>query len=343
MEVTLQDIAEATDVSPATVSRSLRHDKLIHPETRARVIEVARRMGYQQRVRRPRRSAEKETRTTTLGLLLRANSLDATQGDINLTKMMAGIMAATDQQGVLFQVHTLRSPEEGNGTSRIPPMIEEGGCQALIAHGAHEAEDIAFLADRMPVVTMGRVYPNLPADGAVADNVGGVRELVTHLVQLGHRRLAWVGAHYESSFMEARQAGFIQGCLGHGLELDRHWFFGNELYIEREIRKIDVLQAAVASGVTAFVCGNDSIALAVTEALETVGLTVPAGVSVTGFDAWTQNHHSRRPTTVDPNFFEIGQVAARMAMQRIAHLGGQPCVVSVRGNIVPGDTTAPPR
>jgi LacI family transcriptional regulator len=257
-------------------------------------------------------------------------------------KMMAGVMAVTDAGRVLLHIHTVHHEEQrhmAEDSSVIPLMIQEGVCQAIIAHGEHDGRDVAYLAKRTPVISMGRAFRTLPLDAAVADNVEGVRVLVTHLLELGHQRLAWVGVHYSASFLEARQAGFIQGCLGHGLELGRQYFFGPEIFEGHEIQDKNTVLAAVDEGVTAFVCGNDAIAFRIIEVLEAAGRRVPADVSVTGFDAWMNPEQPLRVTSVDPHFFEIGEAAARLAIQRISQPVAQPCVLSVRCEIVLGDTT----
>ena len=334
-------------MSQATVSRSLRHDTLINSTTRARVNEAAQRMGYKTRARRPRRVAppgeSSEAGTRTLGLLLRHVSLEAMQQDRNMVKMMSGIMAVADAERALFQMHTLRHDEHSHLAeegAELPPIVKSGVCGAFIVHGHQDERDLEFLAGRAPVVSLGRSYGDLPIDAAVGDNVEGVRALVKHLVELGHRRLAWVGSHYEASFIEARQAGFIQGCLAHGLELSANSFFGREIYQHFDISDPDALLAAVAGGVTALVCGNDGIAMQVIGILQDAGKRVPAEISVTGFDAWSGGAR-RKLTSIDPHFFEIGQIAAQLALQRMAHPMRQPSVVSVRGELVQGTTTAP--
>ena len=347
MEITLQDIARELDVSQATVSRSLRHDTLINAATRARVNEAAQRMGYKTRSRRPRRALESESGevgTRTLGLLLRHASVDAMQQDRNLLKMMSGIMAVADAERVLFQMHTLRHEEHSHmneGDAALPPIVKSGLCQAFLVHGEQDERDLAFLAGRAPVVSLGRLYRALPIDAAVGDNVEGVQTLVTHLVELGHRRLAWVGTGLISSFMQARQAGFVQGCLQHGLEFGPASFYGPEISREEHLKAPNGLLAALQTSVTAFVCGNDYLAQRLTALLQVAGRAVPDEISVTGFDNSPDGDYFPRPTSIDPHFFEIGQVAAQLAIQRMAHPMRQPSVVSVRGELVQGDTTAP--
>jgi LacI family transcriptional regulator len=341
MSVTLQDIADELEISAATVSRALQQDRLISPATRARVNETAQRLGYQTRLRRPRRVTESRAKTDTVGLLLRSDSVAAAQSDSNLMKMMAGIMAATDDNRVLLQVHTIRHEEKRlmvDEPTVVPLMVQEGVCQAVIAHGEQDEGNLAYLANRMPVISMGRVYRSLPIDAVVADNLEGARGVVRYLYELGHRRMAWVGAHYAATFLEARQAGFLQGCLGLGLEIGPQQLIDKEVFDGQNIGRGQVLLDAAKTGVSCFVCGNDATALKVIDLLEANGFRVPEQISVTGFDAWPA---PRNLTSVDPHFYEIGKAAALLALQRISQPALQPCTISVRCKLVPGQTTAP--
>jgi LacI family transcriptional regulator len=344
MEVTLQDIADELDVSAATVSRSLRHDKLINPETRARVNEAAIRMGYKARVRRPRRVVESDVRSRTLGLILRHNSLDTMRHDLNLMKMMSGIMAVTDSHRVILQMHSIHHAEYLHmveDPDDIPPIAQEGMCQVFIVHGDQDPRDIAFLAERAPVVSMGRSYRTLPIDGVVGDNIEGVRTMVARLVELGHRRLGWVDSGIESSFMQARQAGFIQGCLENHLGFEASQLFTPQLYDAENIEGENGLLAALKTGITGFVCGNTQIAGKMITLLESVGRKVPKDISVMAFDTSSSPTDTLHISGIDPHFFEIGQLAAQLAIQRITHKTSIPCVMSVRGEFVEGNTISP--
>jgi LacI family transcriptional regulator len=192
------------------------------------------------------------------------------------------------------------------------------------------------------VVSIGRIYHELPVDSVVSDDVDSVRALVTRLAGLGHRRLMWVDAHYSATFLDGRQAGFLQGCVRNWLDLSQQRLVGSEIYHWDRIVAHDTLLDAVRAGTTAMLCANDSIAMQVIEALESGGVRVPQDVSVTGFDAWQATAGRRQVTSVDPHFSEMGRAAVRLATQRLTQLPGPPCTLSVRADIVDGETIAAP-
>ncbi len=341
MAVTLQDIADQLELSVATVSRSLRHDPLIHPKTRAQVNQMALRLGYEGRSRRPRHKVE----NGTLGLLVRAATLGNIESDFNMTRMLQGLMAEADSSGMQLNIQPIdiNPTRMEEAPALVPPMIRDHLCQAVLVRGWFDPRDVAFMARQLPVVSLVRIYHEAATDAVVGDDFDGVRALVVRLAELGHRRLAWVGGDYQATFLDARQAGFMQGCVGSGLDLSAQRFLGKEIYEEQRVQAHDKLLHTVNEGATAMVCGNDSIALQVIEALNKAGLRVPEDVSVTGFDAGRGTASGHQLTTVDPQFFEIGRAAVRMAAQRMSQSPGPPCTVIVRGVIVPGETIAAPR
>ncbi len=363
MEITLQHIADDLRLSKSTVSRSLRNDPLIKPKTRAKVQETAARLGYEGRsgdvsrqVGVPRLNGvhpeEVQGQMASagtpggLGLLFPAPSVAHAQNDLNFVHIMQGIMSEAERLGLLLMVNTIPLTIQGHleeYPSEVPSMIREGACQALILRGVVLPADVAFLSAKLPVVSITQLYPEFPVDSVVPDNVNGISAVVRRLKELGHRKLAWVGYYYDASFLEAREVGFLHGCRRNGLAMSDQRFFGAEIYDDRFICGEDKLLEAVRTGTTAMVCGNDFIAWQVIEILERHGVRVPDDVSVSGFDAEPPVGVKRRITSINPNFTEIGRAAVRLASQRLSNRSAPPCILSVRGQFVEGETVAQAR
>jgi len=341
MAITIRDIAGELGISAATVSRSLRHDRMIHPDTRARVSEAAQRMGYSSPVRRVRPSPEGGGRHRSFVVFARQNSQEARSNGV-LMDMMAGVIAVADQHEMQLKLQPW-SPvgKQILNEKTAASMIDDESCVAVLAHGNHNEQDLAFLARRVPLVSLSRVYGNLPMDAVVADNIRGVEGLVQLMVGLGHRRVAWVSPNDDGSFVDERRAGFVQGCLANGLELDGPLQLGREFHSWNNAESSKAVFKALDAGATAFVCGGDAVALDIIQWMEGAGVRVPADVSVTGFDAWSRFANGRHVTSVDPHFADMGKAAARLALQRAANLQDRPCILAVRGDIVIGDTTGP--
>jgi LacI family transcriptional regulator len=338
MKVTLQDIAEELNVSLATVSRSLRHSPSIHPETRARVTQTAIRLGYRGSSGRPR-NTDRHTEKCALGLLVNGTSLADAQHQPIIVGVMEGVMAGADHYGFLLNIQTFPGHEEQHmdtDTAKVPSLISGKVCQAVILRGGHHPSNVAYIARTVPVVSLGRIYRDLKLDTVLYDDAEGIRSLVGRLISFGHRRLAWVDGNEETSFYEARQAGFVMGCLGGGLDLMQQQFIEQQGPGDHPAKRV---LTAISKGVTAVVCANDYAAKVAVDLLEKNGLKVPEDVSVTGFDAVpTTISGGRQITSIDPHFREIGLAAVRLAALRLEQPSTPPQTLIVQGSVVPGDT-----
>lgn len=339
MTTNIRDIASHLHISAATVSRSLRQDPMIHPQTRARVIEAAMRLGYQGRARRTARVQEDQK---TLAVVLPCQASDTAHLDLNMARYIQGITAAADSNRVILQLKAAAEHMAADaGALRPVSVLPERGigpCDAaiLVAHLAYDT--VANLMRHTPVVGISQRHEGLRHDCVLADNIGGTYRLTVKLIDVGHRRMAWVGDWYSATFFDARQAGFLQACIQNRLAADQR-FIGPELFDAEKNVRGEVLVAAVREGVTGFVCGNDRVALQVISALESAGIHVPGDVSVTGFDAQgILAMNGKTLTTVEPNFIEMGRAAVKLALQRLEDPSAIHVEWTVDSTLVPGQT-----
>lgn len=350
MSVTLDDIAKELHVSASTVSRSLRQDPLIHPQTRARVNDMAIKMGYQGK---SRRNAQNDTQTKTIGVLLCADSLAETQISLNTVGYLHGIMAEADSNGAIVCLHAVKESDRGHmdeNPKLMPKMVSEHRADVIIAQGPQVESDLQLVRQKLPVVCLGRSYPGFESDAVSQDNNGGIRKLVSHLVSLGHRQLAWIGANYKDLLFDARRAGFMEGCYCNGLRQEQQIMLDDlsmynqkgDTVILAEKGRQKIIEAA-RNGITGFVCANDrNAAIAVVDTLEAQGFAVPDDVSVTGFDgAEERPTNGKRITSIDPDFMEMGRISVRLALQRLERPSSREVFVAPLGRFIQGQTTSP--
>jgi LacI family transcriptional regulator len=334
MGPTIQDIAEKLGVSMSTVSRSLRQDRLIHPKTRARVIELAMEMGYQGRTRRrPISSKERPT----VGVLLASRSLQAARNSPVIARYIEGLTSEADANSIVLSLHTINYGEPGRptGPTAMPSIIRDHLCNVAILQGEHEQSDVAEIATNMPLVSINWVYPNMNIDSIGCDDVGGIRQIVHKLTDFGHRKMAWVSDGRSSNFYEAREAGFVHGCVQRGLNLEHLRFLRAP-----GSTQASVILDCIRQGITAFVCGNDWIAVQVAAALEGAGLRVPQDASVSGFDA-LECQTGRPITSINPQFVEMGRAALRIALLRLQQPAAPAMKVRLQSKFVEGGSIGP--
>jgi DNA-binding LacI/PurR family transcriptional regulator len=195
MPVTIQDIADHLKISTATVSRSLRNDPLIHPETRARVSHAAAAVGYQGRSRRGRSlqdsatdGAATEKKQRPVIAVVCASDLMGTRRHHNIVRLLQGITAECDALRAINSLHVLQQPGV-DGATGLPDGVRDYAYDAAIVIGPLAEPHVAWMSARCPVVTISRRYDGCHADAVVQDNMVAFSSLVKHLVQLGHPRL----------------------------------------------------------------------------------------------------------------------------------------------------------
>ncbi len=336
MDVTIHDIAAKLDLSPSTVSRSLRQSARVNPRTRAQVAAVAAQLGYQGLSRR-RKSSEADK--PHIGLLLRS---EESQSSPNAMRVLHGMTAEADRVNVLFTVHSwqARDADEPHDV-KLPQVIRENGCDAVVLEGRQDPEIVRLISAFSAVISVNWIYPQIELDAVSSDNRGGICQIVDHLAELGHRKMAWVGEAYQASWNSERMSAYIQQALYHHVPLADLRFFNQDLFLSRDEIMIDPLIEAVSQGVTAFVCVNDRIAELVICALESRGISVPGQISVTGYDAMFSASDRHFITTIDPQFVEIGRAALELAARRVQNPCAARLHVAVNCRFVAGNTTGP--
>lgn len=297
---TLKDVAREAGVSIAAVSYSLNGGGTIGEEVRARVREVAERMGY-----RPNRSAQavRTGRTTTLGLVV---------PDLNnpyYPALAQSFERAARQAGyTVVLIDTSGSEEE-----------EVEGIRHLENHGAAGAvwcqtasQPVGVASDYiMPVVVIGS--PGITFDNVTADDTAGGRLAARHLLELGHRKIGILAGSSVPEGKDDRRVAFVAELKG---KATISWELTTPYAIDLDARVIERLQRRE---VTAVMCGNDLIAIGVLRAARQLGISVPGELSVVGFDdiPWA-SIVTPALTTVNQPVAEMAAVALTLLLDRLA-------------------------
>jgi LacI family transcriptional regulator len=189
------------------------------------------------------------------------------------------------------------------------------------------------LADEgYPLVLIDRYIPDLSLDAVTMDNTAGAFLAVQHLAELGRRRVGYVGTdNMATSSIVERLAGYRWAVQVHGLADDGEALECSSLkrLLSWPIRDGDVAAARHNQEVlrrylagrgrpdAVYVC-NDYVAFQVIEAADAVGLRVPEGLAVVGFDNVAAHDYDGPPlTTLEQPRLEIGRTAAGLVIERI--------------------------
>lgn len=266
MAVTIRDVAKAAGVSASTVSRAIALPHMVDAGTRQRVLQAAESLGYQ-----PNRAARGliTGRTGNLGLVVPdlANPF--------FPSVVKGIQSqAHEDDYAVFLADTDEVPSAEIGLVRALAKQVDGIILCSPRMSATELREAAAIA---PTVLVNRRAADLPA--ITIDNVGGMRQIVTHLVRLGHHRIGHVAGPRTSWSGRERLRGLRRACLAADIELVEIGHFAPQFDGGAE-----AAAAVRASGVTAVVAYNDLVALGVISGLRALRVLVPRQVSVVGVD-----------------------------------------------------------
>jgi DNA-binding LacI/PurR family transcriptional regulator len=264
----MRDVAEAAGVSRALVSIVFRGAPGASEQTRARVLEVAGRLGFS-----PNRSASllKLRRNRHLGVTMRVRSTFHAE-------LVEGIQAAADRAG--YEV-VLSAVAPGRSEERAVSTLLDFRCEALLLLGTDLDEAaLTDLAGRVPIVLVGGARAPRTLDVVRTADDRGLELVVDHLVALGHSRIAHVDGGRSLPSTDRRR-GFRRALRRHGLSEVAVLHGGSDEAAGAAAAEVLLSGDELPSAVCAY---NDHVALGLVERFARAGLRVPADVSVTGYD-----------------------------------------------------------
>lgn len=339
MRVTIEMIAREAEVSAPTVSRALNNDRLVHPATRARVIAIATKIGYQRSTRRKKdRSDTKTPRITFL-----VSHLSHYPINHGLLSLIHGITAEADATTCQLFIEHLNESSRGKLHLRThrPRSLLPDTTDIVVIQGKHDPHDVDTLARLVPVVSLQWEYAGTQVDLVESFNARGIADIVRMLVSKGHRRLCWIQDRYVSSFFSDRLAGFYRGCIETGLKAAEMPVVPITELVASDATFLNILGNLRTEGVTALICANDGLAHEIAALCHKHGVRIPQDISLTGYDADPQQtSDGLEMCSYHPNFVDLGRVALRVCLQRLSEPASKPIIQSMEGHIREGQTVA---
>ncbi|MEI6342683.1 MAG: LacI family DNA-binding transcriptional regulator [Verrucomicrobiota bacterium] len=302
--VRLKEIAEAAGVSVMTVSKALRDRRDVAVATKARIRALSESMGYV-----PNLSAMGlRSRTTRMfGLII-----PATTDPVYARVQLAIEQNAADQGYDLLFAQSLGMADR-----------EEAALRRFLARGV----DGIFLSPvqcmprptpyldevrrrGIPLVVLGHRTPCCEGFANVeTDDLAASASATRHLLELGHRRIAFLAGPQASPSAQERLQGYRRALREAGIEGDDRWVFNAGSTIE-EGTHAALQWMQEKTDVTAIQAVNDLVAIGAAEALLNQGFRIPQDVSVVGYGNILAAEHFRAPlTTVRQPKLRLGAVA----------------------------------
>ena len=278
--VTIKDVAKKANVSITTVSRVLNNnDYFVSEQTKEHVLKVIDELNY-----RPNALARglHSSSTKTIGLIIQ---------DIKnpyYPKIVEGVENRAQSSGYsLILANTQRNQEK---ISQYLKIMWEKRVDGLIMVGRSIIRDVEdstfFRKSGMKVVAIGT-----PADESIhsvqIDNVEAARQGCSHLIQLGHRRIAMITGSGTSISAFEREKGYRLALEEAGIPVREEYIVKGGFTVEGGMAAVDLLEKqgfGGEDGITAIFAQNDLMAIGALNALRDKKISVPDEVSILGFD-----------------------------------------------------------
>lgn len=313
MRVRIEEVAEAAGVSMKTVSRVLNHEPNVAEATRKRVQDAVDRLGY-----KPYQSARvlAGRRSYLVGLLYDNPSKNY------LMEVELGALEAC----LAHHYHLMLLPFEYDADdvgSELERIIGQSRLDGVLL--TPPLTDVAALLDELDRIDVP--YASLSARqenqriGVAVDEQAAAREMVEHLIALGHRRIAHIKGHPAHGASDWRLSGYREGLKNAGLQPDPEWVVdGLFSFDSGHVATNRLLE--LPHPPTAIFAANDDMAAGAISAISERGLSVPGDISVCGFDDTPIARHIYPSlTTVHQPSREMGRVASMELLQAIRDRG----------------------
>ena len=275
---TLKDVAREAGVAAMTVSVVLngaRSATRVSDATRVRIEEAAKRLHY-----RPNAVGRglSRRRMDTLGVVA------VIDGPLNLyfLELLNGILAegvSNGQNTTVFSVSDWRLDEE-----KILKFCD-GRVDGIVFLGPHLTPEFCeILARRTSFVTIhgGEMMPGI--HNLEVDDEGGAHKIVTHMIGLGHRRIAHFTGQLDQSGARQRLAGYQRALREAGIGLNESLILTGDFTANSGRERMATLLDDRGTLPTAVFCANDAVAYGALELLQSRGVQAPGEISVAGFD-----------------------------------------------------------
>ncbi|MBG7607288.1 MAG: LacI family DNA-binding transcriptional regulator [Verrucomicrobia bacterium] len=325
---TITDIAGELNISTATVSRALNQSRLVTPELAARINETANKLGYKKRVIRRHRGRA----ILNIKLVLPLHEEPERALFYDLSSLIEGIQRGFKLCGINLLCETT-SPK-----FQPYPHKKGGDLNGFIfAFNSPSPSTIKQLrAVGTPFVVLNRTIDGLPCVGS--ENAAGMEMIANHLKSARQDlKPAYLTLKGLGQINEERLEGFTATCEKQGTPFNSE----TDVYNFHDIPSITAEAIApLAKKYNALVCANDIIGTVVLSELDSLGVSVPSQVSVTGFDDSPVRRLSRPLlTTVSMPLSEIARAAASRLEAQIIENKPAEENIRVAGTLMVAETT----
>jgi LacI family transcriptional regulator len=308
-KASMSDVAKEAGVSVTTVSHVINRTRVVSEATERAVMAAVARCGYV-----PEHTARslRHVGSHTIGVAMSAIS-NVYFGEV--VQAIEGEAAAHGYTMLLADTHDRTTDE-----IRVVGNFLERGVEAVVLAPAGDGREAIAQAARagVPLVLVDRLVPDAAVDQVGTENVGPMRELVSHLADTGHRRIGLVSGLPGLVTTEERIVGYREALRGKGIRASAELVrCGSSDVAGGRAALLELLD--LPKPPTAVVVANNLMTIGALEGVRDRGLRIPEDLALVSFDdfPWADVFHPRLTAMAQPTEL-IGREAVRMVLARLA-------------------------
>lgn len=268
-------------VSIGTASQALNNRPNVSPETRIRVVDAAKTLGYPVK----EFAGPCETNLSVIGMLTKHDQGLKEDSIVNpfYSHVELGVESECRKRSISLMMAAIEVDTQNRPVS-WPAMLTEQRIDGLLLIGTFIEDTIDMIHQRLniPIVLVDGYAPRMPLDSVVIDNFFGARTAVDYLISCGHRHIGLVGSNEKSPpGVLKRRYSYLSSLRRHGL---------HDIYIADSVMDRTCAYKATQQlltkhpQVTGIFAVNDDTAIGAINAAHDLGLDIPGELSVVGFD-----------------------------------------------------------
>ena len=328
-QVTMKEIAKKLGVSVSTISRALKDSPELHPETKRKIVEMAKEMNYQ-----PNLLAQslRISRSKTLGVIVPEITSHF------FASCISGIQDHANSRGynvIICQSNESLDQEKANIRTLVSSQVD--GLLISLSRETNRFEHLYDLYNReINFVLFDRVQEDIPVSKVTFNDAGGAYQVVKHLLENGSRKIVYVSGPEDLYISKKRKEGYLKALKEYGLDEDSSLIKITDLteagniQVAREILKMDPRPDAVF-------CMIDPVAVDVLTEWKAEGIRIPEDIALAGFTNNPTSAVVEPPlTTVSQPGYEMGKLAATHLLDQLDGIASEdPISIILETTLVP--------
>ncbi len=308
--ITIIDIARELNLSKSTVSRALRDSYDVNPETRQRVLRLARKLDFEPNVIA---KSLREQKTFNIGVVIPSFLIPF------YSTAIGGIQEVVSTSG--FNVMTCQSNESyETEVFNVNSLLKSRVDGLLISPSKHtrQYDHIRkFVQKGLPVVMFNRITEDLDLPSVTVNDYRGAYNATEYLIKRGCRNIAHISGPKTLLLCNQRKSGYIDCLKSHNLAVNEKWIFESDFSMESGVAAaVELLKLSTLPDAVFCIC--DSVAIGAMMTFKKRGIRIPSDISIMGFtnDSFASVVDPSL-TTISQPISEIGRKAAELLLLQL--------------------------